>query len=202
MNAVRLNTLQQWEELVPQFVPLIMAASGTYLTWLLGSPSSAESMLRRWLLSSHSAYSASRALVCLNQRTILGLLIAFGGHEYPATQKHDTLELIKSTASADRPALTSRLRSAQIGEPIVRPDDYLLRVLSVAPEARGQGIGRQLMETAIQQGKNLSYRRFKLFVESNNSTAIQLYRKLGFQTESQFALEEAHLQLLCMTRED
>lgn len=52
----------------------------------------------------------------------------------------------------------------------------------VAPEGRGQGIGKKLMESAIERAKQLDgLEQINLTVEANNTAANQLYQSLGFE---------------------
>lgn len=53
----------------------------------------------------------------------------------------------------------------------------------VAPEARGLGIGRGLLETAIAWGRTAGADRARLWVTVGNDTAEQLYASAGFVTE-------------------
>lgn len=57
---------------------------------------------------------------------------------------------------------------------------YELAKMAVSPLAQGRGIGKTLMEAAIQQARDLGANR--LFIESNTAlaTAIALYKKYGF----------------------
>ncbi len=54
---------------------------------------------------------------------------------------------------------------------------------AVAREARGQGIGKSLVEDSLAQGKRLGFRvlQFNAVVKSNVS-AIRLYERLGFES--------------------
>ncbi|MFK7967225.1 MAG: GNAT family N-acetyltransferase [Burkholderiaceae bacterium] len=63
-----------------------------------------------------------------------------------------------------------------------------LRLLVLEPEARGQGIGRQLVEQVIQFSREKGYRELVLWTNKNLTDAIQLYRSLGFELQS----EQAH----------
>jgi len=58
-------------------------------------------------------------------------------------------------------------------------------VLGVAllPALRGQGLGRRLIERALQAAQAFGLSRVELTVREDNRTAIALYRKLGFVTE-------------------
>jgi RimJ/RimL family protein N-acetyltransferase len=53
----------------------------------------------------------------------------------------------------------------------------------VAPEVRGQGVGRQLMQAVLTHIHTLDgLRQVRLSVESTNVSARRLYRSLGFVT--------------------
>lgn len=53
----------------------------------------------------------------------------------------------------------------------------------VSPQFRGQGIGKQLLQTAIAHAKSLSgVSKIKLGVMTTQTAARQLYESLGFQT--------------------
>ena len=45
----------------------------------------------------------------------------------------------------------------------------------------GMGIGKAMMETAIQLAKEMGYEQLELEVVSNNERAIALYKKMGFE---------------------
>jgi ribosomal protein S18 acetylase RimI-like enzyme len=51
----------------------------------------------------------------------------------------------------------------------------------VAPQKRGRGYGRKLCQFLITQASELKYPRISLNVYRDNSTAIRLYRSLGFR---------------------
>lgn len=61
----------------------------------------------------------------------------------------------------------------------------------VAPEARGRGVGAQLMRHALAHASStLGARQVNLGVNTRNTAAIALYRKLGFVT---YGLEQGYL---------
>lgn len=53
----------------------------------------------------------------------------------------------------------------------------------VAASARGQGVGRALMETAVDWARAVGVRKLSLGVFPDNAGAIGLYRSLGFVEE-------------------
>jgi ribosomal protein S18 acetylase RimI-like enzyme len=52
----------------------------------------------------------------------------------------------------------------------------------VAPDARGQGIGRAMGEHCLNEARRLGYRAMQFnFVVSTNTSAIHLWERLGFK---------------------
>jgi len=52
----------------------------------------------------------------------------------------------------------------------------------VAPEARGQGIGRAMGEHCLSEARRLSFRAMQFnFIVSTNESAIRLWKQLGFE---------------------
>ena len=52
--------------------------------------------------------------------------------------------------------------------------------VAVAPQQRGRGVGRQLMEYAVSEGRQRGAEFLSLEVRASNRAAIALYDKLGF----------------------
>lgn len=48
---------------------------------------------------------------------------------------------------------------------------------------RGLGIGKALIQTAINKAKEIGLTRIELTVREHNATAIELYKKIGFEIE-------------------
>lgn len=61
-----------------------------------------------------------------------------------------------------------------------RPRPARLYSLAVAPEHRGNGLARRLMETMLKKLKQLNYSRCRLEVETTNTIAYNIYKSLGF----------------------
>src|SRR4051794_4718402 len=59
-------------------------------------------------------------------------------------------------------------------------EDCLLEDLFVLESARGSGLGRALLELAVEQALERGCRRIELDVNDNNAAALALYRSLGF----------------------
>ncbi len=56
-----------------------------------------------------------------------------------------------------------------------------LRWFILTPETRGKGLGKRLMEEAVNYSRRAGYRRIILWTFSELETAIALYRRWGFE---------------------
>jgi ribosomal protein S18 acetylase RimI-like enzyme len=54
--------------------------------------------------------------------------------------------------------------------------------LAVAPEFRGRGIGKALLDAAADDARRLGYCKLTLEVRADNHKALELYRRAGFRT--------------------
>ncbi|MGC8969580.1 MAG: GNAT family N-acetyltransferase [Conexivisphaera sp.] len=58
--------------------------------------------------------------------------------------------------------------------------------LEVRPESRRSGVGKALLEGAVEYCRRKGYRRLGLRVEVRNSPALRLYRRFGFRPSALF----------------
>jgi ribosomal-protein-alanine N-acetyltransferase len=63
---------------------------------------------------------------------------------------------------------------------LVHDELHVLNV-AVAPEARGRGVGRALLEEAERRARDLGARMATLEVRRSNAPAIGLYRSMGYR---------------------
>jgi ribosomal protein S18 acetylase RimI-like enzyme len=64
--------------------------------------------------------------------------------------------------------------------PQVPVNVYYIRAISVAPKWRGHGLGRRLMQIAIENGRAGGYTSSRVDVRADNRPARCLYKALGF----------------------
>ncbi|HQR80256.1 MAG TPA: ribosomal protein S18-alanine N-acetyltransferase, partial [Actinomycetota bacterium] len=60
------------------------------------------------------------------------------------------------------------------------PPDADVQTLAVSAAARGQGLGRQLLDHLVDEAKARGCRRLHLEVRADNAEAIRLYESAGF----------------------
>jgi len=76
--------------------------------------------------------------------------------------------------------------------------------MALAPEARGQGLGRALIGAALAEADARGLRRVELSVHADNRAAQALYRRVGFETEGvlrgAWCLDGREADMLTMAR--
>ena len=81
------------------------------------------------------------------------------------------------------------------------PDGTLeLAKLAVSPEARGQGIGRRLIEACLEYARAKRVSRVVLLSNSQLGSAVRLYQALGFQhrpvpPDSHYVTADVYMEL-------
>lgn len=74
-----------------------------------------------------------------------------------------------------------RMRLQSAVSPRKPPGSYIISELHVAVGARGRGVGRQLLDFAEREARDLGYRQIALHTLTNNP-ARHLYERQGFRT--------------------
>jgi len=71
-----------------------------------------------------------------------------------------------------------------------------LRLFLLVPEARGLGLGRQLLEACIDYARAQGYRRMVLWTHKSHNAACALYAKYGFKITSEQEVNEFGVDLI------
>lgn len=92
-------------------------------------------------------------------------------------------------------------------QPVLQPSGTHVRQiqgLAVAAEARGRGIGRRLIEAAVEESRRQGARKLTLRVLAGNAPALRLYERTGFTVEGvlreEFFLEGRYVDDILMAR--
>jgi ribosomal protein S18 acetylase RimI-like enzyme len=70
------------------------------------------------------------------------------------------------------------------------PDAANVRMLGVAPDARGRGVGRALMEAAIAEARARGKRALTLNTAERMRSAVAMYEGMGFVRGQDVILED------------
>jgi len=74
--------------------------------------------------------------------------------------------------------------------------------MGLLSDYRGQGLGRQLMHTALEKARQKGLKRIELSVYPHNQAGIALYEKVGFKHEGARAkaakLDQGYVDILMM----
>lgn len=62
-----------------------------------------------------------------------------------------------------------------------RTSDRQASAAGVEPDARGVGVGRQLVEACIARARTAGYRQLELWTDSQLTSARRLYARAGFK---------------------
>jgi L-amino acid N-acyltransferase YncA len=103
----------------------------------------------------------------------------------PGMSRHDALGY---WFQADTQTYVAESRGRIAGTYILRPNQsgggshVANAAFMVAPDARGQGIGRAMAEHCLSEARRLGFRAMQFnFVVSTNESAVRLWQKLGFK---------------------
>ena len=70
---------------------------------------------------------------------------------------------------------------------------FILNDLSVAPDARGRGVGSALLDATARYGRRVGAIRLALSTELSNTTAQAVYEKMGWQRDNVFCVYQLPL---------
>jgi ribosomal protein S18 acetylase RimI-like enzyme len=102
------------------------------------------------------------------------------------------------------PAIILRgLRVERVVPPPLARDLFYIGHLGIAPNLRGRGIGRQLTDYLLQQGRARGFKRVALDVSTANPRAQALYERIGFRVtadnhstlRNRYAIVPAHRRM-------
>ena len=141
---------------------------------------------RSFLIRPAAAEDAPALVALRDEVAAEGGLIAATPGERSALEEE--LSLSALLAEGGLP-LTLVVDGAVAGQLLVsrRPERYHAHIgevaIIVSNKCRGLGLGRRLMETAVEWARAVGLSKLSLAVFTSNERAIRLYRSLGFEDE-------------------
>lgn len=154
---------------------LIYQTDGFIFPFLFGKPKKAENTLFKLVGMENNSFSYKNIYAYFDEDMINGILIETN----PNQNQHEE----KDFTSALNPFQLISLGFKQIVLfPILRHHHQGRYIQNVAVDApyRGQGIGRKLLEDAIERAKRDQIKTLELDVAVENKRAKKLYDNLGF----------------------
>ena len=144
---------------------------------------------RRFLIRPTSTGDADALVAMRNEVAAEGDFIAAAPGDRSSLEEHLTLSSLLTEGGLsltleldDRVA--GHLTARRLGDtPGVSPASVAEIAIAVHKSARGMGLGRALMETAIDWARAVRLSKLALGVFPSNQRAISLYRSLGFVDE-------------------
>lgn len=130
-----------------------------------------KNLMQEAMLDENYRYSYSRGIVCIRDNQIAGVSYGYKGElesiiDQPLTSRMEKLNLKNSVLFTDKET---------------QPGEWYLDTLVTAPNFRRQGVALELLtavpDFAKQQGETV----IGLNCDKQNSSAKQLYEKMGYQ---------------------
>ena len=179
---------QAKQENIIQITPLIYEAIGNIAYNLTGETDENIMLEKLQMLvkDENNRHSYLNTFVAVDVSSkVLGIIVLYDG---------------KKGAELDR-ALEKSLFD-QYGRTITidieaNDDEYYIDTLCVSPEARGLGIGTELLKFAEEQAVTLGYSKLSLNVEVEKVKARALYKRIGFEeTEPWTIINEPFIHMV------
>lgn len=117
-----------------------------------------------------------------------GLLLSYPARTMTTLEPRTVLQYFGAAGVANTARMVWRSFPLQsIAE--AAPDEYFLAHLAVLPEFEGRGLGRRMLQRAVDKARLAGLPKIALTVDAANERAIRLYGRAGFEITGTVALE-------------
>lgn len=147
-------------ETVAKTVLMALDMDTSHLEWVKASCADPKSM-----------YSWNKSLIAEEDGKPIGCIISYSGDNYQQLREYTWSRLWEGVDPA-------AIKNSAIE---TYPGEYYLDSLTIEPEYRGNGLGKKLMEAAIEHGEELGYGRFALLAALEKPRLQEYYASLGFE---------------------
>jgi ribosomal protein S18 acetylase RimI-like enzyme len=150
-----------------------------------------------------------------DERAVIGALTERAYHEYATIMNPSAWiglsQAVTTALASDGPAewIVAERGGALVGSVMLYPaaeDAYHglakraswpeLRLLAVAPEARGLGIGRMLVDECVRRARRAGATALGLHTSESMRAAMHLYERLGFERAPEFDFQPDGAELV------
>lgn len=186
------------ESFAEHALPWVFEAGNPYFNALFGSADVARQSIDSWLRRPTSEVAVWRTLFLMAGDIFVGGFIAMSGGDLKKARRGDSLALMRSASGELREQLLHRLENLAGLFPVVSDDEFYLSKVGLAPEFRGKGLGRTLVQRYIEEGARRGHARFRLDVCAGNEAAIGCYLSSGFVISQRSTSRDGAMQYLSM----
>ena len=195
----RLNAAQR--SYIPDMLNWIIEAGNPYFDWLFGDAARTRTVLQARMQSPASELSIGLVTALIDaDGDMLGGFIGIEGADLKRRRREDSMAFLQAASREQRPSLARRMRTSRELFPPVEPDEFYLSKMGVRYDARGNGLGRRLVQHFLAEGMASEPRRFRLDVHAENRRAIRLYESVGFELTQESHSRETGMTYLAMHR--
>ena len=192
-------------EFVEKLRPCIHDAGNPFADWYFGDEQIADEIIGEWMKRSSSEVYLGRGIVLIDdQEEPAGVLIGMRGAEVVACRMADFAafcEEIGSGSGADE-AIEQVVTVSRELFPPVEEDAFYISRIAITSGKRGRGLGRRLVQHAIEVKRREGFKRFRLDVSGDSAAAIRVYESLGLEMKSRSPSTLAPLEYCAMLLED
>ncbi len=196
-----LNDMEAVARNAEQLSGWVLQTGTRFFKAIFGDDDTARCQLERWICRGDSEFCGLLATIALNDSSPAGVIVAMSGSEVGRRRRSDFLALMGASGRERRLLLKQNLQVLANATPPIRESDFYIRSLAVDKARRGCGIGRALINAAINDGAAAGHRRFRLDVDTDNDPALALYRSCGFEAISESWLPQIGFGMYSMVLE-
>ncbi len=164
------------------FGSLMVLSGPAYYRYVYGPD--AAGVLARLFIQTGNLFSFEQTLLAQERGQVLGMILGYSWEDQQ-TKGGLTMRLLFRSLGWRLPFHYRRIRRTETVLGLVQPQEYTAANLAVYPQARGKGVGKQLLRALEEKAQERGMRRLVLDVLPENQGARQLYQRLGFRMEGE-----------------
>ncbi|HSV31382.1 MAG TPA: GNAT family N-acetyltransferase [Atribacteraceae bacterium] len=160
------------------FARLVLFSGPRLLPALFGPR--VEDLLRFLFTRPNNLFSFEHVRFALANERIIGVALAMDAHTYNREGPGTAAGMLRFLKGGFLPLFFRLLRIYRMSHTITT-GQYYLSCLAVAPEFRGKGIGKNLLDVFEHEGRALGMGETALDVEVDNRNARRFYLREGYE---------------------